>query len=262
MPMNERNITFPSAPEAFFLALCLWGIEYLVSAALYDTRHLHGIEDGYSLGALSVLVANGIVFSLLLHWKRLSYRDLFNSSRASTAATTMLLVPLILLATPFMLLVMGGVSEILQSTFPMSPSTEAQFSTLLTPALPQVVLVCVLAPVLEEMLFRGIILRSFLAQYERWYAIAGSAVVFGFAHGNIYQLVSATLFGLLAGWLYERTRSLVPCIALHAANNVGVMVLSTSAGTDAPGFATWVACALPAMLSCVLLRRWLAVPAR
>lgn len=262
MPMNERNITFPSAPEAFFLAICLWGIEYLVSAAIYDARHWLGITDAYSMGALAVLVANGILFSVLLHWKRLGYRDLFNSSRASTAATTMLLVPLILLATPFLLLVSSGVSEILQSTFPMSPSAEAQFSALLTPALPQVVLVCVLAPVLEEMLFRGIILRSFLAQYERWYAIAGSAVVFGFAHGNIYQLVGATLFGLLAGWLYERTRSLIPCIALHAANNAGVMLLGINSSMDEPGVATWLACALPAMLSCVLLRRWLAVPAR
>ena len=68
----------------------------------------------------------------------------------------------------------------------------------------------------------GIILRSFLQQYERNYAILGSAVVFGFYHMNIYQLVGASLFGIVAGWLYERTRSLIPGIAIT------LMVLSVN----------------------------------
>lgn len=262
MSMHERHTTFPSASEAFVLALCLWGIEYLVFGAVYDARKWIGIDDSYSLGALAVLLANGILFTALLHWKRLSYRDLFNSSRNSTTATIVLLVPPILLATPFLLLVMGGLNELLQSAYPMSASDEEQFGTMLTPALPQLVLVCVLAPVLEEMLFRGIILRSFLVQYERWYAIAGSAVVFGFAHGNLYQFVGASLFGLFAGWLYERTRSLVPSIALHAAINTGTMALAANADADVPDALTWIAFALPAMLSCFVLRRWLGAPTR
>ena len=260
--MNERHTTFPSAPEAFLLALCLWGIEYLVLGALYDARHWLGIEDGYSLATLAVLVANGILFSALLQWKKLDYRDLFFSSRASAAASTVLLVPTVLLAAPLLFLLMGSVDELLQSAFPMSSSTEEQLRAMTAPGLPQLVMACMLAPVLEEMLFRGIILRSFLAQYDRWYAIAGSAVVFGFAHGNIYQLVGAIIFGMAAGWLYERTRSLIPCIALHAAINTGSMLLDADASPAVADAATWLACALPALLSGWLLRRWLAAPAR
>jgi membrane protease YdiL (CAAX protease family) len=78
---------------------------------------------------------------------------------------------------------------------------------------------CVAAPVLEEMLFRGVILRGFLRQYSRTFAIVWSAALFGIAHLNLYQMMTALAIGIVAGWLYERCRSLWPCILLHAAYN-------------------------------------------
>jgi len=73
--------------------------------------------------------------------------------------------------------------------------------------------------VLEEMLFRGVILRGFLQHYPPGLAIAGSAIVFGLAHMNLYQFVVAFVIGGLSGWLYARTRSLLPSIVLHACYN-------------------------------------------
>ena len=257
--MNERHTTFPSAPEAFFLVVCLWALQFLLSCALYDVRGGLGLEDPYSLGTIAMVLANGVIFTGLLHWKNLSYRDLFQSSRSATAATLVIVVPLVVLATPLLILVMGSLDELVQAAYPMSSGMKEQFSQMHA-NVAQLAMTCVLAPVLEEMLFRGVILRSFLQQYERGYAILGSSVIFGFAHGNIYQLVYATLFGLAAGWLYERTRSLIPGIALHMSANSGGLLWLAIAGPDAvmPGTGTWAFLAVPALAACYALRRLLA----
>src|SRR5256885_10235848 len=43
---------------------------------------------------------------------------------------------------------------------------------------------------------------------------------------NVYQFFGAMLLGLTLGWLYERTRALWPCIALHMSYNVAVTWLA------------------------------------
>lgn len=262
--MNERHATFPSALEAFFLVLCLWALGSLVAAALYDARNWLGMDDPYSLGTIAAVLTHGIIFTALLQWKNLGYRELFNASRSASAATLVLVVPLVLLATPFYLLVIGSVEDVLQAAFPMNANLQEQFRHMGELRLPQIVAACVLAPVVEEMLFRGIVLRSFLQQYERRYAIIGSAVVFGFAHGNLYQFVGATCFGIVAGWLYERTRSLVPGIALHATVNISLTFWpdSSAASSTASGVLPWILAALPALPACYALRRFLSAPAR
>ncbi len=76
-----------------------------------------------------------------------------------------------------------------------------------------------LAPVLEEVLLRGVIADGFLKRYSPTKAIVWSAVLFGVMHLNPVQTVGATILGLALGWLYYRTKSLWPCIFLHFVNN-------------------------------------------
>lgn len=76
------------------------------------------------------------------------------------------------------------------------------------------------APVLEEVLFRGVILTGLLRNYRPWVAIGQSALLFGLFHFNPIQIVSAGIMGLLLGWMYYRTRSLLLCIIIHALNNL------------------------------------------
>lgn len=80
----------------------------------------------------------------------------------------------------------------------------------------------ILAPVAEEMVFRGGVLRCLLRVFEgrsHWLAIFFSALLFGVVHGNMAQGLNALLLGLLLGWLYCRTDSVVPGIVLHWVNN-------------------------------------------
>jgi uncharacterized protein len=75
------------------------------------------------------------------------------------------------------------------------------------------------APLLEEILLRGIIQDGLLRRYSPATAIVWSAVIFGVMHLNPVQTVGATVLGLALGWLYYRTQSLLPCIFLHFVNN-------------------------------------------
>jgi len=79
---------------------------------------------------------------------------------------------------------------------------------------------CVAAPLLEEFLFRRVILEGLLRSYSPAVAIGQSALLFGVFHFNLAQSVAAVGIGLLLGWLYYRTRSLALCIGFHALNNL------------------------------------------
>ena len=80
----------------------------------------------------------------------------------------------------------------------------------------------ILAPLAEEMVFRGAILRTLLNYFNGrmyWVPIIVSALLFGLVHGNMAQLLNAFLIGILLGWMYYRTESIVPGVVLHWVNN-------------------------------------------
>ena len=87
----------------------------------------------------------------------------------------------------------------------------------------------ILAPLAEEVVFRGAILRTLLgimSKKNHWVAIMISAAIFGVVHANLAQFINALLMGLLLGWMYYRTGSLVPGILLHWVNNTMAYVLT------------------------------------
>lgn len=80
------------------------------------------------------------------------------------------------------------------------------------------IFVCIAAPVVEELLFRGAILKSLLP-YGSKFAIIISSVIFGFVHGNFQQIPFALLAGLVFGYVAVKTDSLFYTIILHIINN-------------------------------------------
>lgn len=211
------------------LVLALMGAEYFSGGALYDFHRVLGI-DAMQTGILAVVLGNGIVFTAVMHYKRLGYKTLIHASPSSMTATALVLFPAILLTIPLWLMAEAWLFELLAAVFPLSGWERNWFAAIGAGDPGMLLLACVLAPVLEEMLFRGIILRSFLLQYGRWPAICGSAALFGAAHLNLYQYAGAVGVGIFLGWLYERSRSLLPCIALHALYNIGCMLLYALVG--------------------------------
>lgn len=97
---------------------------------------------------------------------------------------------------------------------------ETTLSLMLNYKIGAFITICILAPIFEEILFRGIILKGMLNfKINPGIAIGISGLIFGLAHLNPWQFVGAGLLGSLFGFVYYRTKSLVLPIILHALNN-------------------------------------------
>lgn len=79
-----------------------------------------------------------------------------------------------------------------------------------------------MAPVVEELLFRGVFFRALAPWNVRWAALI-SAGVFSAYHLDPVGFLARFEIGLLLAWLFWRTRSLGACIGAHAANNLLAM---------------------------------------
>ncbi len=82
-----------------------------------------------------------------------------------------------------------------------------------------VVLVVAGAPIIEELFFRGLLLRSIEARWSDSLALVGSSILFGLAHFELLQLPALVMFGLVAGYCAQRTGRLGMSIWAHAGFN-------------------------------------------
>lgn len=88
------------------------------------------------------------------------------------------------------------------------------------------VLILVVAPVFEEIIFRGILLRGMLKKHNPMIGIVLSGVLFGAFHMNIHQFVAASLLGIMAGWIYYKTGRLWYSMFMHFSYNLSVVIVS------------------------------------
>jgi len=78
----------------------------------------------------------------------------------------------------------------------------------------------IFSPLVEECIFRGGILGNFIKEgMDKWWAIIISAAIFGAIHFDLYKFLTCFVFGIVTGWIYTRTKSLVPSMILHIMNN-------------------------------------------
>ena len=80
------------------------------------------------------------------------------------------------------------------------------------------------APIVEELFFRGLLLRSLLGRTPPPVAIVVSAVLFGLAHFEAVQFAGLATFGVVLGILAWRTGRLTPGIGAHAAFNAAAVI--------------------------------------
>ena len=101
------------------------------------------------------------------------------------------------------------------------PGYETASDSLYTGSLLSLVAASVVtAPILEELLVRGILYRNLKKALQNPYAaIVCASLLFGILHGNLVQGLFAFLIGLYLNWVYEAEGSLLPAILTHAAVN-------------------------------------------
>ena len=105
-------------------------------------------------------------------------------------------------------------------------------SMIQTGLLSTAVTVCVLAPVMEEFLFRRIVLCSLARKMSGWKALLLSSLMFAAAHFNLWQALPAFILGCLLGWICLRTGNWWASVLLHALNNSLTIAVSVFFGPD------------------------------
>lgn len=114
-----------------------------------------------------------------------------------------------------------GLDPILERCFPASEkSYQESLRTLSKAPVASLIQVCVLAPVIEEILMRDFLLRGLSAWYGNAVALLVSSAMFALLHFNMVQTLSALICGLVLGLLYMRTGSVGCCILAHAGYNL------------------------------------------
>lgn len=197
---------------AFFFVMFL-AIQVVVGIVVTLVCRPLGLKDNAILNIVSSLVSSLVTIALFA-WRRWTpFNRAFSRSRQWGVMWWT------------MLLAMGSMAP---SEFIVEASG-LQVPQLYTQMMAQMmnhdlgfIAICVVVPVAEEVVFRGAVLRKLLQIFgygQHWWAIVVSAALFGAAHLNMAQFVHAFLIGLLLGWLYFRTHSVVPGVAFHLINN-------------------------------------------
>ncbi len=83
----------------------------------------------------------------------------------------------------------------------------------------------VVAPIVEEIYFRGYVFRAYLDQKGIWQAFFFSAGLFALVHLDLAALIPIFAVGFILAYLYYRTGSIVPCMVAHAVNNTAAFAL-------------------------------------
>lgn len=111
---------------------------------------------------------------------------------------------------------LGVLMEQIFSLIGPPPEIPAPRNTL--DAIGYVVAIVILAPLCEEPIFRGFVLRGWL-RFGLMAGVVGSGTLFGLQHGQLAGLLSLCLVGIVLGIVALRAGSLIPAVVLHAVYN-------------------------------------------
>jgi membrane protease YdiL (CAAX protease family) len=212
---------FPTITQAWYITLIFFAVTIAIAGIL--ALLIEGSKDltlflGYTLPFV-IIVVMALLFQK--HDFEAKFPGLFRKFDIQ-------IVPFLLL----FVLGFGYASDYVTSLIPMPDFMEQLFEQMLSFSIWGFVLVCIAAPLLEEILCRGIFLRSFLENYSARKAILWSAIIFAVLHMNPWQAIPAFVIGYFMGWLFYRTKSLLPSIVVHFLNNFVAYVTAGMLGND------------------------------
>ncbi len=142
------------------------------------------------------------------------------------------IVALCFVAGAFMQLPLAEVGNVVQEVWPVSFDELARRHRLINPktwwaGVSTLLALVLVAPVTEELLFRGWLLRDLKEQYGETRALVWSSALFGLVHIEAAAVLYAALGGLVLGAVALRAKSTLASIAMHAGVNALPLLLPT-----------------------------------
>jgi membrane protease YdiL (CAAX protease family) len=202
--------SFPTTISAFFVPVAGWILSGFVMILMTP---FHQIVTRQVLFLLSYTIASGTLllpFTLRRHEVDLPrYRRI--DFRLPTMRTLLLSAACSLAAIVGLISGLSTYGHLVRTT-----SSHIDYATLLNPYV--VFTALVLGPTLEELLYRGILLGRLLRKYSPGTAVIVSSLSFGLAHEPA-KMISAMVVGLVIGWVYWRTGSMIIAMSMHAIGN-------------------------------------------
>jgi membrane protease YdiL (CAAX protease family) len=204
-----RPIMYPTVRQAWWLVGFFILIQLPASIPAAVLTYLAGRVDQPWLKPAGEMMAYVVALCLTI-WYGFKKRENRELAFGSAPVLAYVVAALGLVA-------MGVLVEPLIAAIPMPERLKEIIAKLFTK---DMIFIAVLAaPVLEEVLFRWIILDGLLKNYSPVKAILWSGIMFGYAHIIPTQAVNAMFIGFALGWVYYRSRSLYLCMFLHFVNN-------------------------------------------
>jgi membrane protease YdiL (CAAX protease family) len=235
------RLAHPGLLLAAGLALMVIGLQTVISVPLYAvdailskaTRGAVGglVSDPLAMGIINLLAFTGPVW-LALHLNRLRFKEAFPCPTPRVFQVVGVLM--VSLACVFLI---SDVDNLMRRLVPVPQWFAQMMDSFVTKGaiVSRVFLLVIVAPLTEELLFRGLLLRGLLTRHSPVVAVAVSSFLFAFIHLNPWQFVSAFLLGLALGWFFLRTGSVWMCILGHAIGN-GTFLVASLIETKIPGF--------------------------
>lgn len=216
----ETREAYPRIPQAIGLVVVtmVLGVGFAIPVWI-------GTRAGTEIRSIAVEVVRSLSVGLVVWWgyrrTGLPLGDVFPFKAFQVAR----LVPVVLMLLGA-LIVAAGLNSVVQMLWPKPESMRAATQGLLGGSVWAAFLAfVVLGPLTEELLFRGVILQGFLRNYSRRKAITVSALLFALFHLNPWQFPVTFLLGVVLGWSFAVTGSLLPCLFGHAlANSLPLLI--------------------------------------
>ncbi|WP_238916038.1 type II CAAX endopeptidase family protein [Clostridium sp. YIM B02555] len=209
----------------FICVVIIFVGKILVNPNISQDGMLDVLKDGRYSGTLSIIgVVIAFIPFLIYRGKTFFQHDLRVENKKFNLKTV-LVSAVVLLSLNSFLGIFASLLESLLNLFGLSANFALeQLESLNDFAIPMLIYTCLVAPIFEEFIYRGAILRS-LEKYGKKFAIMVSALLFGMMHGNFYQIFMAMGVGLILGYLATEY-SIKLTIILHIINNVSVQALT------------------------------------
>jgi uncharacterized protein len=166
-----------------------------------------------------LLVTGGSLFVISLIRRKRTGQYLFNLSVENTR-----IIPFIIIITIF--LYFGIVSPISASIQLLLNSKETALNTENQIGIFNFIRFIIASPILEELIFSGIILDGLLKRYNPIKSILVTSLLFGLIHLSPTQFISGFSMGIFTGWIYYKTKSVTFSIIIHVITNLTALLMN------------------------------------
>ncbi|MDR1860881.1 MAG: CPBP family intramembrane metalloprotease [Bacteroidales bacterium] len=216
---QKKNMFFPTVIEAAHTVILYLFIEAVIDLPLAIWDLQYGTNFLSNPAKRNIVNPAITVFILWLGYRKaqVPILELFPFRRFNP-----LFIMALLLIMPPLQLVIDDVNILINNILPVPYWFMEMFSRVFENSfgISGVILkVVIIAPITEELLFRGIIMHGFMRNYSGVQAVLVSALFFALFHLNPWQFPATFTLGLLLGWLMLQTRNILLCIVGHALNN-------------------------------------------